>query len=67
MTTTGQFDFNRVQGGFFESDRVRGMLAAASCGLLWLIYLSIYLPFLPTAGDTIGGDHKLHFPNLLTG
>jgi len=67
MTTTGQFDFNRVQGGFFESDRVRGMLATASCGLLWLIYLSIYLPFLPTAGDTIGGDYKLHFPNLLTG
>jgi hypothetical protein len=65
--TNGQFDFNRVPGRVFESDRVRDIFAAASCGLLWLIYLSIYLPFLPTAGNTIGNDYSLHFPNLLTG
>jgi hypothetical protein len=65
--TTGQLIFNTQPAGFFERDRVRSILAAASCGLLWLFYLSIYLPFLPTAGDTIGHDYSLHFPNLLTG
>jgi hypothetical protein len=65
--TTGQLIFNTQPAGFFERDRVRSIFAAASCGLLWLFYLSIYLPFLPTAGDTIGHDYSLHFPNLLTG
>ncbi len=65
--TTGQFNFDRQPADFFETDRAGAILAAASCGLLWFIYLSIYLPFLPTAGDTIGHDYSLHFPNLLTG
>jgi hypothetical protein len=65
--TTGQFNSSRRRAGFFEGDRVRDILAAASCGLLWFIYLAIYLPFLPTADETIGHDYSLHFPNLLTG
>ncbi len=65
--TTGELNFTPQPAGFFEKDRVRSILAAASCGLLWLFYVSIYLPFLPTADDTIGHDYSLHFPNLLTG
>jgi hypothetical protein len=65
--TTGQLNFDTQAASFFERDRVKSILAAASCGLLWLLYLSIYLPFLPNAGDTIGHDFSLHFPNLLTG
>ncbi len=49
------------------NDRLGDGLAAGSCGLLWLIYLAIYLPFLPNATNTVGHDYSLHFPNLLTG
>lgn len=42
-------------------------LAVTALGVLYLIYLAIYLPFLPMAGGTVGHDYGLHFPNLLTG
>jgi hypothetical protein len=37
------------------------------CGILYVVYLAIYLPFLPNSNGTLGHDYGLHFPNLLTG
>jgi hypothetical protein len=67
MIVTKQLSFDSQPVGISKQHRIKDALAAGSCGLLWLIYLAIYLPFLPTAGNTVGHDYSLHFPNLLTG
>jgi hypothetical protein len=48
-------------------NRTGNAVAALVCGSLYVIYLSIYLPFLPNSNGTLGHDYGLHFPNLLTG
>jgi hypothetical protein len=67
MIVTKQLGSDNRPAGISERHRIKDALAAGSCGLLWLIYLAIYLPFLPTAINTVGHDYSLHFPNLLTG
>jgi hypothetical protein len=42
-------------------------VAALVCGILYVVYLSIYLAFLPNSNGTLGHDYGLHFPSLLTG
>jgi hypothetical protein len=48
-------------------NRTGNAVAALGCGSLYVIYLWIYLPFLPNSNGTLGHDYGLHFPNLLTG
>lgn len=48
-------------------NRTENAVTALVCGILYVIYLWIYLPFLPNANGTLGHDYGLHFPNLLTG
>jgi hypothetical protein len=48
-------------------NRTDNAAAALVCGLLYVVYLWIYLPFLPNSNGTLGHDYGLHFPNLLTG
>jgi hypothetical protein len=48
-------------------NRIETTVAALVCGILYVVYLSIYLPFLPNSNGTLGHDYGLHFPNLLTG
>jgi hypothetical protein len=50
-----------------SQSRTENAAAALVCGSLYVIYLSIYLPFLPNSNGTLGHDYGLHFPNLLTG
>jgi hypothetical protein len=50
-----------------DRNGIQAGLVVIALGVLYLIYLAIYLPFLPTAGGTVGHDYGLHFPNLLTG
>jgi hypothetical protein len=42
-------------------------VAALAGGILYVVYLAVYLPFLPNSNGTLGHDYGLHFPNLLTG
>lgn len=65
--TTGLFDFNRLQAGTVDHRRLQGGVALAACAGLWVAFLSVSLGFLPLAGNLVGSDYTLHFPNLLTG
>jgi hypothetical protein len=48
-------------------NRTGNAVAALVCGILYVFYLWIYLPFLPSSHGRLGHDYDLHFPNLLTG
>lgn len=52
---------------FFHTERRKGLGILALCGMLWLIYGAIFLPYLPAASGFMGHDCSLHFPNLLVG
>jgi hypothetical protein len=67
VTDKTQFQFDQLSTGVWDSPAMQNAVCGFICAVMYAVYAAIYLPFLPTAYNTLGHDYSLHFPNLLTG